>query len=251
MSDHHTTPAAMSSALAAAHRRVERVFAGRTAKPGGCGRCYFPEELALLTVPRAPMSDDLVRMMFHETPDHFADHPGVIRRLLPQFLAYAAEGRFEGAGYLPTGLGRTGWQAWPREEAEAVDGFLSVWWAEALASPTPASGLRTVYELCADMRQSVTPMLDHWAAHLGEEVPRRHLVAWLDEGVDDLLQDDASSWTSSWAPDPLAEVQDWLLRHASRLDARVPLLALPPEERWIAYAETVAAADSASAADTS
>ncbi|MFI8828012.1 hypothetical protein [Streptomyces sp. NPDC053431] len=241
----------MSAALAAAHRRVKRVFAGRTARPGGCGYCYAPHELELLTLPDTPVGDDLLRMMFHETPDHFTDHPGVMRRLLPQFLAYAAEGRFAGAGYLPTGLGRTDWQRWPRKEAEAVDAFLATWWAETLASPTPRPDVRTVYELCADMRQSVTPMLDHWAARLGAEAERRHLVAWLDHGIDDLLQDDASRWTSAWAPDPLVEVRAWLLRHASHLDARVPLLALPPEERWIAYADMVAAADSASAADTS
>ncbi|WP_137990309.1 hypothetical protein [Streptomyces vilmorinianum] len=242
----------ISPDLAEALRRVETVFGGMTAKPGdGCLYCYGDEELALLAVPRAPLSDAFVRIAFHEVPSHFVDHPAVLRRLLPPFLAYVADGRFDGMGYLPTGLGRTAWQEWPREQADAVRGFLDVWWRETLRVPDPPYGVQAVFELCSDMYGSVTPLLDHWASRRPGGVEDRHLAARAESWIDDLLSDDASliaPWAA--APDargPVAELQAWLVEQApSRLAGhpllarKVALLALPPEERWIAYSEMVA-----------
>ncbi|MFJ7067401.1 hypothetical protein [Streptomyces sp. NPDC101115] len=237
-------------ALAAALRHVEEVFRGMTASPEGCLHCYGAEELALLATPGVRLDDDLLRMMCHEAPGILGDHPAVMRRLLPQFLAFVASGRFDSAGYQPTGLGRTAWWKWPPEQAGAVDAFLSVWWAETLATPVPDPDVQTVFQLCADMRQSVTPMLDHWAAARSADTQERHLAVWVDRWIDDLLSDYGTS-LFSWIPDPLVEIRTWLLRHASHLDPRVPLLALPYDERWLVYDETVAAAGSARAAETS
>lgn len=233
------TPAPLPPPLAAALLRVERAFAGATAGPGGCLACYGAEELALLGQPGVPLDEDLLRIMFHETPDHFDDHPGVLRRLLPQFLGFVARGRFQGAGYLPTGLGRGAWQDWPAEQAGAVDAFLSVWWEHTLETADPDPDVQTVFALCADMRQSVTPMLDHWARRTPGGTADRHLAAWVERWIEDLLQDDAR-FIASWAPDPTAEVQEWLLRHTPRLDPRIELLALPPDDRWDRYAEITA-----------
>ncbi|MFG3349778.1 hypothetical protein ACGF1Z_32540 [Streptomyces sp. NPDC048018] len=242
--------APLSPPLAAALRRVEQVFRGMTASSRGCLHCFGAGELALLAAPGTRLDDDLLIRFFHKVPDHFEDHPAVVRRLLPQFLAYAASGEFTGAGFAPTGLGRTAWQEWPREQAEAIDAFLSVWWAETLAVPGPVPGVQAVFELCHDMRRSVTPLLDHWAGRDAGGAAERHLATWVGQWNEDLLRDDASS-LSWWAPDPTEELQTWLVRHAAHLDRRVPLLALPPEARWVAYAEMVAEGVPFTAADTS
>ncbi|MEV5973232.1 hypothetical protein [Streptomyces sp. NPDC051921] len=244
------TDTSLPPAVAAALRRVEEVFGGMTASSRGCLHCFDAEESALLAVPGARLDDDLLARFFHKVPDHFEDHPAVVRRLLPQFLGYAASGRFGGAGYAPTGLGRTAWREWPREQAEAIDGFLSTWWAETLAVPDPVPGVQAVFELCHDMHQSVTPLLAAWADREPGGVADRHLAAWVERWIEDLLRDDGSS-LAWWAPDPTQELQAWLVRHAAHLDARVPLLALPPEERWVVYAERVADGFSSRAADTS
>lgn len=241
-----------SPPLAAALRRVETVFGGMTASPDGCLQCYGEGELALLAVPRAPLGDDLVRTLFHEVPDHFPDHPAVLRRLLPEFLAFVAGGRFSGMGYLPTGLGRTAWREWPSEQAEAIEDFLDVWWRETLADPEPPYGVGAVWELCLDVHGSTGPLLDVWAAAPRGGTEDAHLGDWVAYRIDELLQDDR--YVLPWNMDGealLPGLQAWLVEHAvdrvaghadPLLAAKVALLALAPEERWVAYSELVASA---------
>lgn len=48
-------------------------------------------------------------MFAHEVPDHFDDHPAVMRRILPPLVEHLAGGRFSGLdAYDLTGLGRSG-----------------------------------------------------------------------------------------------------------------------------------------------
>ncbi|MEV4423916.1 hypothetical protein AB0K23_00800 [Streptomyces sp. NPDC049602] len=239
-------------ALACALRRVDAVFGGMTAPAEGCLHCYGAEELALLAVPRAPLGDDLVRQFFHEVPSHFDDHPAVVRRLLPEFLAFVAAGRFSGMGYVPTGLGRTAWRDWPSEQAEAIEDFLHVWWRETLADPEPMYAVGAVWELCLDVHGSMGPLLDVWAAAPRGGAEDRHLGEWVAYRIDELLQDDP--FVLPWDMDGealLPELQAWLVEHAvprlaghadPLLGRKVALLALAPEERWVAYSELIASA---------
>ncbi|MFD3532015.1 hypothetical protein [Streptomyces sp. NPDC058664] len=240
------TPSPPASAL----RRIDAVFGGMTAPAEGCLHCYGAGELALLAVPRAPLGDDLVRILMHEVPSHFTDHPAVVRRLLPEFFSFVAHGRFSGMAYLPTGLGRTAWREWPAEQAAAIEGFLDAWWRETLADPEPVYGVQAVWELCADIHGSVTPLLDAWDSAPGGGAEDRHLAGRAEHWLDDLLQDDVSL-VVPWGSEPLAELQEWLVtravpRLAGQADpllvAKIGLLALGPEERWPAYAELVASA---------
>ncbi|WP_426362699.1 hypothetical protein [Streptomyces sp. E-08] len=241
-----------SAALTSALHRVEAVFGGMTAPAEGCLRCYTEEELSLLAVPRAPLGDQLVRELIHEGVDHFLDHPAVLRRLLPEFFACLAAGRFSGMGYMPTGLGRTAWRDWPSEQAAAVEGFLDAWWRETLGDPAPVHGVNAVWELCVDFHQQLAPLLRVWAA-----VPRggnedRHLADFVDCWIEDLLRDDGST-VLGWAEDEslLPELQAWLAGHAvdrlaghpdPLLARKAALLALAHEERWVAYSELIASA---------
>ncbi|MFC9590181.1 hypothetical protein ACFTUC_10460 [Streptomyces sp. NPDC056944] len=240
-----------SPALASALRRVDAVFGGMTAPAEGCLRCYDAEELALLAVPRAPLGDDLLLRFFHKVPDHFTDHAATIRRLLPELFALVASGRRSGID-APTGLGRTAWRSWPGDQVAAIEGFLDVWWRETLAAPDPPYGVGTVWELCVDMHRSLAPVHDVWAAAPRGGTEDRHLGDWVAYRIDELLQDDP--FVLPWDMDGealLPELQAWLVEHAvPRLAGRpdpllarkVALLALPPEERWVAYSELVASA---------
>ncbi|SED85951.1 hypothetical protein [Streptomyces sp. TLI_105] len=239
-----------SPALTSALHRIDAVFGGMTAPAEGCLHCYGAEELALLSVPRAPLGDDLVRRFFHEVPSHFDDHPAVVRRLLPEFLAFLASGRFDGIGYQPTGLSRTEWQEWPREQAEAIEDFLDTWWRETLAAPEPVYSVGVVWELCLESHRSLAPLLDVWATAPRGGTEDRHLGDWVAYRIEELLQDDpfALPWTMDGAA-LLPELQAWLVEHAvdrlaghpdPLLERKTALLALAPEERWVAYSELVA-----------
>ncbi|MFF3608086.1 hypothetical protein [Streptomyces sp. NPDC002463] len=242
-----------SPALTSALHRIDAVFGGMTAPAEGCLHCYGAEELALLAVPWAPLGDDLVRQFFHKEPGHFDDHPAVLRRLLPEFLAYVVDGRFSGMGYGPAGLGRVRWQEWPAEQADAIASFLDVWWRETLADPAPVYGVGAVWELCVEIHRSLAPVHDVWAAAPRGGTEDRHLGDWVAYRIDDLLQDD--SCVLPWYVDLdgvlLPELQAWLVEHAvprlaghpdPLLARKVALLALGEEERWVAYSELVASA---------
>ncbi|MFF9851648.1 hypothetical protein [Streptomyces litmocidini] len=223
-----------------------------TAPAGGCLHCYDAEELALLAVPRAPLGDDLVRRLFHEVPGHFDDHPAVVRRLLPEFLAFVASGRFHGIGYLSTGLSRTAWRGWPRDQAEAIGGFLDTWWRETLAAPEPVYGVGAVWKLCVESHGSLAPVLDVWAAAPRGGIEDAHLGDWVAYRIDELLQDDP--FVLPWDVDGealLPGLRAWLVEHAVErlaghadplLAPEAALLALAPEERWAACSELVASA---------
>ncbi|MCP3817261.1 hypothetical protein NLX86_03635 [Streptomyces sp. A3M-1-3] len=236
-----------STALAAAVDRVRTVFAGMTSpNETGCTHCYGEEEIALLRTPDEPLPEDLMISFVHKTPDHFTDHPAAFRRLLPQFTAYLASGRFEALGYGSIGHGRTGWHSWPEQQATAVDQFLNVWWLDTLATASPANSVDAVFAACADLRGTVTPMLDRWAAQPVGSLADAHLVETIDHWIDDLINDCLQRVTSSWywfdREEPLAEIQAWVLAHApARLWARnadpllhfkIGLLALPYDGRW-------------------
>ncbi|WP_051844304.1 hypothetical protein [Streptomyces globisporus] len=239
-----------SPALASALRRVDAVFGGMTASDEGCPRCFTTEELALLAVPRAPLGDALLLRFFHKVPDHFADHAATVRRLLPELFALIASGRRSGVGYAPTGLGRTAWRSWPREQVTAIEGFLDVWWRETLADPAPPCGVGAVWELCVDMHRSLAPVHDVWAAAPRGGTEDRHLGDWVAYRIEDLLQDDV--WIlPQEVSELLPELQAWLVEHAvdrlaghpdPLLARKTALLALGHEERWVAYFELVASA---------
>ncbi|MCX4986826.1 hypothetical protein [Streptomyces sp. NBC_00572] len=245
------TSAVPSPALASALRRVEAVFGGMTAPAEGCLRCYTEDELALLAVPRAPLGDQLLRELFHEGQDHFPDHAAVLRRMVPEFFAYVASGRFSGMGYLPGGLGRTAWREWPAEQAAAIGGFLDAWWRATLADPAPVDGVEAVWELCLESHGALAPLLDVWAAAPRGGTEDRHLAEFVECWIDQLLRDDGSSVLGSADESLLPELQAWLAEHAvdrlaehpdPLLARRTALLALGHEERWAAHAELIASA---------
>lgn len=235
---------APSPALAAALRRVETVFDGMTAPAEGCLRCFTEEELALLAVPGAPLGDPLLRELFHEGQDHFPDHDGVIRRILPEFVGYVTSGRFSGMGYLPGGLGRTDWRTWPPEQAAAIEGFLDAWWRATLADPAPVDGLEAVWDLCLDSQGALTPLLDVWAATPRGGTEDRHLADFVECWIDMLLRDDGASLLGRDDEALLSELQAWLAEHAvdrlaghpdPLLARKTALLALEHGERWVAH----------------
>lgn len=238
-----------SPALTAALHRVDAAFGGMTAPADGCGHCYGEEHLALLAVPDAPLGDDLLGSFLHEVPGHFPDHPAVVRRLLPEVFARVAAGRIDGMGVLPTALGRVAWREWPAGQADAIGGFLDVWWRETLADPAPSPGVDAVWRLSVDFRQEVAPLLDAWAAAPRGGAEDRHLADFTAGWIDDLLGDHVIGWPAERSH--LAELQQWLLAHAPArlaghpdplLARKVALLALGEEERWAAYEELTASA---------
>ncbi|MFB7427985.1 MULTISPECIES: hypothetical protein [Streptomyces] len=238
-----------SPALTAALHRVDAVFGGMTAPADGCTYCYGEADLALLAVPGAPLGDGLLLRFFHKAPDHFEDHPAVVRRLLPDVFRLIADGRC-GLLWTPNGLGRAVWRTWPDEQVAAIAGFLDVWWRETLADPAPAGGVGPVWELCVDMHRSLAPVHDVWAAAPRGGTEDRHLADWIAYRIEDLLNDDL--WVLPLEmTEHLPELRSWLVEHApARLTAhpdpllarKVALLALGEEERWVAYSELIASA---------
>ncbi|MFI8419756.1 hypothetical protein [Streptomyces sp. NPDC085479] len=238
-----------SPALTAALRRVDAVFGGMTAPADGCAYCYGEDGLAPLAVPGALLGDDLLGSVFHEVPDHFADHAAVVRRILPEVFAVLADGRFSGMGFMSTGLGRVAWREWPAEQASAIEGFLDVWWRETLADPAPVHGVNAVWELSVDFHQAVAPLLDAWAAAPRGGIEDRHLADFADQWVQDLLTDYVIGWPADESL--LLELQAWLVEHVPDrlaghpdplLARKVALLPLGEEERYAAYLELIASA---------
>lgn len=239
-----------SSPLDAAVDRVRTVFAGLTSLgETGCGRCHFPEETALLRTPDVDLPDDVLGMFAHEVPDHFDDHPAVMRRILPQLAERLATGRYAGLdAYELTGLGRSGWRDWPDEQAGAIRAFLETWWTDTVTSAVPPYPVHDVFEACVTASSTVTPYLAEWAAQPVGGPADRHLADCAEEWVDDLLGEASPSvfcwWSDHTRDEPLAELQAWLAEHApGRLRAlradpmlvfRTGLLALPYEQRWTA-----------------
>ncbi|MYW67722.1 hypothetical protein GTY65_27150 [Streptomyces sp. SID8379] len=257
-----TTPRPLGPRLTAALARVREVFGGATvpADETGCLYCYGESDIALLHVPDAPLPEDLLWSLFHKVPDHFTDHPAVIRRLLPQFTQHLAYGGDGGSiGYASCGLGRTYWpETWPRRQADAVREFIDAWWDDLLsAGPAAPYGIDDAFSYAACMGGTITPLLERWARDpLGG--PADAALASACAAWDfDLLEDDYGQSVFFWwqwfdRPEPVAEFQAWLVEHAPDrlravgadpgLVARIGLLALPYDERWAdTYWENAAA----------
>ncbi|MEV0321845.1 hypothetical protein ACIBKX_26740 [Streptomyces sp. NPDC050658] len=251
-----SSPSSPARDLDAALARIRSVFDGMTAAPDeeGCTYCYGEQEIALLRQPRVELPEDLLVQVFHEVPDHFTDHPAVIRRLLPQFAGHLAAGRFGGLGYGATGLGRCRWPQWPAEQADAIRKFIDAWWAACLTDESSPYDITDVFAVCADMGGTITPLLEYWARQpvggRADELLRRAVEWWMPELFSDLPQliipwwywPDPDAPVFDFLPEPLPELQAWLAVHApERLRAvgateglcvQMRLLALPYDARW-------------------
>ncbi|MER6613170.1 hypothetical protein [Streptomyces xantholiticus] len=236
-----------SPALDAAVDRIRTVFAGMTSPAEtGCGMCHLPSETALLRTPGAQLPDDVLRMFAHEVPSHFDDHRAVMRRILPQLAEQLADGRFAGLdAYDLTGLGRSGWQSWPGEQAGAVADFLHAWWTHTLSTQDEPWDAMTVFQACVTASSTVTPYLARWAEQPVGGRADACLELFAEWWIDELLDDRTNVvpwWCDHTRDEPLPELQAWILEHApARLFAReadqvllfkVGLLALPHEQRF-------------------
>lgn len=230
-----------SPALAAALADIDTVFNGfASPHETPCPLCHLPEETAYLRTPYTRVPVDVVNRYLFEDPGHFDDHPAAMRRLLPQAAHATADGSLEGIGWGVHGLARVAWRSWPAEQAAAVEAFVLAWWQDVLRTPHPPYPVPDVFETCAMILGTLTPLLDAWEpgpvadAHLA-----RCADAWLYEFVTDRAP--FTWWSPDDEPAVIAEQQAWLARHApARLRAlgetdlaiRAELLALPYDERW-------------------
>ncbi|MFD5270623.1 hypothetical protein [Streptomyces sp. NPDC058335] len=117
---------------------------------------------------------------------------------------------------------------------------MHTWWQDVLTAPDPPYPVYDVFETCAMILTTITPLLDLWRPG---PVADAHLVVclvhWLYEFLGD--QPPFSCWDGADDPAVLAQHQAWLAEHApARLRAvgrpdlavRTALLALPYDERW-------------------
>ncbi|MET7574422.1 hypothetical protein ABZT04_38985 [Streptomyces sp. NPDC005492] len=230
-----------SPALVSALADIDTVFNG-FASPGesGCERCFGPEETAFLRTPYRRVPDELLNRFVFKDPLHFEDHTAVVRRLLPQTARAMADGGLDGIGWGHHALSRTDWRAWPAEQARAVEEFVHAWWQDTLRTPRPPYPAQDVFETCATILHTATPLLDRWAT---APVADAHLLRCTQLWLDDLLTD--ASPFSWWHPNDggteLMGLQAWLARYApARLRAhgepdlatQAELLALPYDKRW-------------------
>ncbi|MEU9327097.1 hypothetical protein AB0D91_25335 [Streptomyces canus] len=229
-----------SPALDAALANIETVFDGCTS-PGesACGVCHLPEEAAYLRTPHLRIPADVLRMYTFEVSDHFDDQAAAMRRLLPQGARALVMGEMEPLGIGFHGLAVVDWRAWPAEQSAAVEAFVLSWWQDVLAAPEPPYWIVEIFELCASVLRSGTPLLDRWHA---SAVADTHLVQCVDWWLEKLLNDDSPfRWFLYGEKAAVPELRAWLSRHApARLRAqgepdlaiRAELLALPYDERW-------------------
>jgi hypothetical protein len=229
-----------SPALDAALADIDTVFNGfASPTETGCSLCHSPEETAYLRTPYSRVPAKVLRMYLFEVHDHFDDHDAAMRRLLPQGARAMADGTLDGVGWGYHGLSMVDWRGWPAEQAAAVEAFVHAWWEDVLTTPKPAYPVRDVFETCAAIARSITPLLDRWLAGPVADV---HLVTCVDWWLDDLLSDVSPlSWVLHGDEEAVPELQSWLANHApARLRAhnepdlatRAELLALPYDERW-------------------
>ncbi|MFD8113832.1 hypothetical protein [Streptomyces microflavus] len=96
------------------------------------------EDLALLKLPDAELSPDLLRRTWN-APD-WSDHGAVLRRVLPQFTRDLVSGRVEpmsGMYEVGRSFARGHWRQWPAPQSAAIWEFLHAWWAHSLVDPAP------------------------------------------------------------------------------------------------------------------
>ncbi|MFF0012188.1 hypothetical protein [Streptomyces sp. NPDC005374] len=229
-----------ANALEAALADIETVFNG-FASPGetACSVCDLPEEIAFLRTPYVRIPVDVVRQYTFQVSGHFDDQDAAMRRLLPQGARALTEGALGPLGLGYHGLTEVDWRSWPKEQATAVETFVHAWWQDVLATPEPPYAIEEIFELCASILRSATPLLDRWRPH---PVADAHLMKCVDWWLPELLGDDSPfrwwlygeeaampvlrSWLGAHAPDRLRSQGD------PDLATRVGLLALPHGERW-------------------
>ncbi|MFI9807044.1 hypothetical protein ACIHEJ_22235 [Streptomyces sp. NPDC052301] len=228
-------------ALTAALADIDTAFDGCTS-PGetGCGRCHLPEETAYLRTPSVRVPLDVVKMYLCEVSDHFDDQAAAMRRLLPDAARAMADGTLDGLGWETQALSGAERRSWSAEQVSALEAFVLVWWQEVLTVPEPPYPVEDVFEVCAKILRTMTPLLDRWEPG---PVADTHLVGCADTWLYDLVGD---QWPFRWwDPDDeaaaIAELQCWLARHAAGrlrdrgetdLAKRAELVGLPYDERW-------------------
>lgn len=171
------------------------------------------EELASLKVPDIELEPDLLRRTW-QAPDWY-DHASVMRRVLPQLASALVTGGVSDYYLVDVGdsLARAHWQQWPAEQAEAVRGFLYVWWAHCLtASRSPAPAYEAL-ALCAEATGAVGPWLASWEA-ISHPLADQRLAEALGHWDMYLLEDELPWWTLDLEDDKRRDLTTWLLRHA-------------------------------------
>ncbi|WP_153544370.1 hypothetical protein [Streptomyces sp. RB17] len=182
-----------TQALGAALADIDTVFNGFACpSETGCERCFAPEETAYLRTPCTRLPPDLLNRFVRKVPDHFEDHATVMRRLLPQCAHAMADGTLDDVGWAPHGMGRADWRSWPAEQASAVEAFVLAWWQDVLASPAPPYSAERVFETCASILRTTTPLLDRWGPGPSADA---HLVGCARSWQYDLVNDD---WPFTW-----------------------------------------------------
>ncbi|MFC8721038.1 hypothetical protein [Kitasatospora sp. NPDC057198] len=169
----------MTTAQQRLHHALDAL--GRTARPGpavdGCGHCYAPEELALLSGPPDLIPDRLLHSVAAKSPDHWVDFPTLYRRLAPRLLRQLTTRTLAVDGPLIAArLVSADWTSWHR--AELVRDVLDAWWPATLADPT--ANAAEVLETVAVVTGTATPWLTTWA---GTRTPtaEHHLTRTVDD----------------------------------------------------------------------
>lgn len=229
-----------SPALDAALADIETVFNGFSSPTEqACGLCHLPEEAAYLRTPYTRIPADVLRMYTFEVSGHFDDHAAAMRRLLPQGARALVMGEMEPLGLGFHGLAVVDWRTWPAEQSAAVEAFVRAWWEEILTMPKPPYWIVEIFELCASILRSVTPLLDRWHA---SPVADGHLAECVDRWLEELLVDDSPfHWFLYGEEAAVVDLRTWLSRHAPdrllargepHLAIRAELLGLPYDDRW-------------------
>lgn len=110
---------------------------------------------------------------------------------------------------------------------------------EVLTTPKPPYWIVEIFELCASILRSVTPLLDRWHA---SPVADGHLAECVDWWLGKLLVDDSPfHWFLYGEEAAVVDLRTWLSRHAPdrllargepHLAIRAELLGLPYDDRW-------------------
>ncbi|WP_246203395.1 hypothetical protein [Streptomyces tailanensis] len=148
------------------------------------------------------------------------------------------DGTLERFGCGTHGLSVVDWRSWPAEQAAAVESFVNAWWEGVLTMPESPYPIQDVFETCAAILGSMTPLLDRWRSGPVADV---HLLSCVERWLDDLLSDQSPfCWYDDATDSDIRALQTWLAEEGlARLEARdyglalrVGLLAVPVPERW-------------------
>ncbi|GAA2114206.1 hypothetical protein GCM10009759_58300 [Kitasatospora saccharophila] len=164
----------MTTAQQRLHHALDAL--GRTARPGpavdGCGHCYTPEELILLSGPPDLLPDRLLHSVAAKNPDHWVDFPTLYRRLAPRVLRQLTTGTLAIDGPLIAArLVAADWTSW--QHAGLVRDVLDAWWPATLADPR--ANAAEVLETLAVATGTAAPWLTAWAG-TGTPTAEHHLT---------------------------------------------------------------------------